>query len=311
MVGRFHIYESPTFEARSSSSTKMRDMEPQFFSAFERHTHDFKSFIGLLVDKFKPLHIFCFSKRFLTNGISGSFVDKAIKYQCHYCLLMVTETNTRIDHEVQDYANYIYQDGSITIICHGQEAISEAIQNNSRFFIEVYSSGDLLYSHNGINILNITKRYDLANAAIKAHKQYQHRISLAEAFLTGAQECLAKQQYTVCTFLLHQVVEQCCIGIIRVFLAYRSEVHNLKRLLLLCNAFSDAPYNLFLNGVSEDGRLFEILLKSYSQARYGSTFQVQKLEAEALFKKISAFLMMTSSMCEDKISKLEREVSNG
>ncbi len=105
------------------------------------------------------------------------------------------------------------------------------------------------------------------------------------------------------------MVEQCCIGIIRVFLAYRSEVHNLKRLLLLCNAFSDAPYNLFLSGSLEDGRLFEILVKSYSQARYGSTFQVEKQDADALSQKITRFLEMTECMCEDKISKLENEAS--
>ncbi|RZK26603.1 MAG: HEPN domain-containing protein, partial [Flavobacterium sp.] len=251
-------------------------MELQFFSAFDRHTVDFKSFIGLLIDKFKPLQIFCFSKRFIMDGMSGTFVENTTAYQCHYCLLMVTDTNTRIDHEVQDYANGLYVDGTITILCHGQEPISEAIQKNSRFFISLYSIGKLIYSRDGINVLNLTRRYDIADAPIKAYNHYQHRISLAEAFLIGANECLAKEQYAVCTFLLHQVVEQCCIGLIRVFLAYRSEVHNLKRLLLLCNAFSDAPYNLFLSGTKEDSRLFEILVKSYSQARYGNTFQVQK-----------------------------------
>ena len=240
------------------------------------------------------------------DGMSGTFVENTTAYQCHYCLLMVTDTNTRIDHEVQDYANSLYEDGTITILCHGQEAISEAIQKNSRFFISLYSIGKLLYSRDGINVLNLTRRYDIADAPIKAYKHYQHRISLAEAFLIGANECLAKEQYTVCTFLLHQVVEQCCIGLIRVFLAYRSEVHNLKRLLLLCNAFSDAPYNLFLSGTKEDSRLFEILVKSYSQARYGNTFQVQKQDANALSEKIARFLEMTESMCEEEISRLEK-----
>lgn len=281
-------------------------MELQFFSAFDSHNTNFKSLIGLIVEKFRPVKIFCFSKRFLTDGMTGTFVDNTTIYKCHYCLLMVTETNTRIDHEVQDYANGLYEDGTITILCHGQEAISEAIQKNSRFFISLYSIGKLLYSRDGINVLDLTRRYDISDAPNKAYKHYQHRIALAEAFLIGASECLAKEQYAVCTFLLHQVVEQCCIGIIRVFLAYRSEVHNLKRLLLLCNAFSDAPYNLFLSGTMEDSRLFEILVKSYSQARYGSTFHVQRQDAYSLSEKIKRFLEMTEGMCEDEISRLEK-----
>jgi HEPN domain-containing protein len=286
-------------------------MEPQFFKAFDSHNINFKSFVRKLVNKYQPLQIFCVSKRFPTDGFTSTFVENTISYRGHYCLLMVTESNTRIDHEVQDFANHIYQDGTITMLCHGQEAISKAIQNNSRFFISVYSNGELLYTNNGINARNLTKRYDLKDAPTKAYKHYQHRISLAEAFMAGADECLKREQYNVSTFLLHQVVEQCCIGIVRVHLAYRSEVHNLKRLLLLCNAFSEAPYDLFLNSTAEDNRLFEILSTSYSQARYGHAFKVQHQDAFALAQKVSKFLEMTEAMCEDKISKLESEVANG
>ena len=137
---------------------------------------------------------------------------------------MVTETNIRIDHEVQDYANGLYEDGTITILCHCQEAISKAIKKNSRFFILLHSTGKLIYTRDGINVLNLTRRYDISDTPIKAYKHYQHRISLAEAFLIGANECLAKEQYTVCTFLLHQVVEQCCIGVIRVLLIVRKSI---------------------------------------------------------------------------------------
>ncbi|MFC4213355.1 HEPN domain-containing protein [Pedobacter lithocola] len=296
----------------------MRNMEPQIFTAVDHHARYLRTFIGLLISRFKPLQIFSFSKRFVAEEMEGDFIDNSITYKGHYCLLMVTETNTRIDHEVQDYCNGMYEDGTVTIICHGQEAISEALQKNSRFFITVYSTGELIYSYDGISLCNLTKKIDFSNASVKANQHFNHRISLAEGFLTGAKECLFSRQFNVCTFMLHQVVEQCCIGLIRVHLGYRSEVHNLNRLLRLCNSFSDVPYNMFLTGRQTDEDLFDILIKSYSQARYGKTFLVVEIDAQRLFEKISSFVELTKKMCQMKIvgleklseENLDKEVSN-
>ncbi len=289
-------------------------MEPQIFTSVDHHAKYFKTFIGLLAGKFKPLQIFCFSKRFVSEETVGSFNSNSISYKAHYCLLMVTDSNTRIDHEVQDYCNGLYEDGTVTIICHGQEAIAEALQKNSRFFITVYSIGELIYSYDGITLFSLTQRIDLTHASVKANKHFNHRITLAEGFLTGAKECFSNKQFNVCTFMLHQVVEQCCIGLIRVHLGYRSEVHNLNRLLRLCNSFSAVPYNMFLTGQQLDDGLFDILVKSYSQARYGNSFLVDEIDAKCLFEKISVFVELTKQMCKLKIvelEKLESEVLNG
>ncbi|WP_457287667.1 HEPN domain-containing protein [Pedobacter sp. UYP24] len=292
-------------------------MELQLFKTVDEHASDLRSFIKLLADKFKPIQIISFSNRLSFQGATGLFIDQKLTCQGHYCLLMVTETNVRIDHEVQDYCNSMYNNGTITILSHGQASIKDAIEKNNRFFINVYASGQLLYSHDGISLLSLSVRFNPTQIAIKAKKHYEHRINLADGFLTGARECLQNQQYNVCTFMLHQVVEQCCIGLIRVFLAYRSEVHNLNRLLRLCGSFSNIPYSWFLTGRLFEEKLLEILVRSYSQARYGQSFSVDEIDAKCLFEKISAFVQLTREMCELKISEFENslikesEVENG
>lgn len=220
----------------------------------------------------------------------------------------VTESNTRIDHEVQDFSNSHYRKGSVTILCHGEEAILEAIQDNNRFFISIYGTAQLLYSKDGLTQFDFDMQFIPTDSAIKAKEYLSHRMPLAEGFLQGAGECLNHQQFTVCVFLLHQVVEQCCIALINVNVAYRCEVHNLNRMLNLCRCFSNKPVKLFLSGNPEDQRLFDILVKSYSQARYGNTFLVHANDAKHLFHRVSAFLAMTKIMCDRKIEKLENEV---
>jgi hypothetical protein len=105
--------------------------------------------------------------------------------------------------------------------------------------------------------------------------------------------------------MLHQAVEQLCIGLIRINMAYRSEFHNLNRLLHLFTCFSNAPLQLFTE-TAEDRRLFTILTKSYSAARYQAGFVVSKYDAVCLCDKVGEFTALATRLCEEKIGELER-----
>lgn len=282
-------------------------METQIsLPVFEQKAH-FKDFIQSIVQKFQPLQIFCFARNALSEETAGCFFEEQTKYKCNYCLLLVTESPTRIDYEVQDFSNTHYKHGTITILCHGRESIEEAIKANSRFFITVYRVGKLIYSHDGMTNLDFPFCFIPSVAAIKAKKHFDYRLPLAESFLIGASECLNKEQYNVCVFMLHQVVEQTCIGLIRVCQAYRSEIHNLHRLLRLCCSFSYEPIKTFLSGSYEDERLFDILQKSYSGVRYKNSFVVLADDAWLLYNKAVVFIALAKDMCTNKIVQLQQE----
>ncbi|MBB5647661.1 HEPN domain-containing protein [Pedobacter cryoconitis] len=282
-------------------------MEMHILSAADQQANYFKTFVQSLVEKFQPLQIFCFAKTNLLSENTGCFRDQQNTHHCNYCLLMVTETSIRIDHEVQEFTNVRYRNGNVSIICHGQESILEAIKANSRFFITVYTTGQLLYSYDGMGQFDFTGKFIPTHAANKALKHFKDRMPLAEGFLHGATECLAKQDFKISTFMLHQVVEQCCILLIRVHLGYRSEVHNLLRMLRLCGSFSDKPIKTFLSGSREDERLFDLLMKSYSGSRYGTGYSVSEQDAQSLFERTSFFVSLVRDMCVAKIEELKNE----
>lgn len=282
-------------------------MEMHILSATDLQTGYFKSFVHNLVEKFQPLQIFCFAKSKVIGEATGCFKDQQNKRNSNCCLLMVTETNTRIDHDVQEYSNSQHLHGRIAIICHGQETILEAIKANNRFFMTVCTTGQLLYSHNGMSNFDFTGKFIPTQSAKKAQKHFCHRMPLAEGFLRGAGECLTKEDYNVSIFMLHQVVEQCCIVLIRVHIAYRSEIHNLLRMLRLCTAFSERPLETFLSGSPEDERLFSLLMKSYSGSGYGDGFKVGAQDAHNLYHRVSAFVDLVKEMCGAKIEESEHE----
>lgn len=279
-------------------------METQFSQSGQFQKENFSAFIKELIQKFKPEQIYSFGKYIHFTVNKGCFIENHSTENYHYFLLMVTESVTRIEHEVQDFANNHYPFGKITILAHGKETIADAIKANNRFFITIYKEGQIFYSRDGMvqhtHIINFIP----TQGAVKAQKHYNHRFPLAAGFLASAKECLTNQHYNLSAFMAHQVIEQCCIALIRVHLAYQSEMHNLYRQLRLCESFSPAPSRLFLSGSEEDKRLFDIMVKSYSAARYKDDFKVEQADAEQIFIRVSTFLKLTEMMCDDKIKSL-------
>lgn len=284
-------------------------MEPSKLSPEADHTYHFREFIHRLAQKFEPLQIFSFSQNSYTYNFQGCFNDKQGYFRCDYCLLVVTETATRIDYEMQDFANSYYRHGTITVISHGRQSVMDAVQQNSRFFISVLTAGKLLYSKDGLLGGNPTPLFIPARGAIKAIRHYKHRIPLADGFLMCASECLEKEQFGICAFMLHQTVEQTCICLVRVHIAYRSEFHNLYRLLRLCTCFSEKPFQLFLS-TPEDERLFDVMAKSYSGSRYKDDFTVSRQDAERLYQRVASFLLLAKEMCNEKIELLAKSASD-
>src|SRR5215217_469705 len=196
-------------------------MEPSKLSPEANHAVHFREFVQRLAQKFEPLQVFSFSQNICTQNTKGCFNENQVSIKCNYCLLVVTEIATRIDYEMQDFANANYQNGTITIICHGKQPIIDAVKQNSRFFIAVLTIGKLLYSRDGLLDGDPIPPFIPTKGAIMALKHFNHRIPLADGFLMCASECLQKNQLGICAFMLHQAVEQACICLVRVHIAYR------------------------------------------------------------------------------------------
>ena len=282
-------------------------METQIQIITKEQDARFNTFLLKVVERFEPKEIFCFSKTAVITRRRGHLKRGKQSLQYHYCLLIVTESfERRLGSQIQDFANFHFQTGSVDVICHSAMTVSQEIKNNNRFFITVYRSADLLYSFNSATERRVVQDYDNSSLVCDASIHYNHRIKLATGFLNSAKGCLANGDYTICTFLIHQCIEQAAIGLIKVHLGYKTDLHNIHTLISLCQSFSDRPYKLFLSNKCKH-MLFEILVKSYSKGRYDRNFTVLKEQAEILYNLTCEFLDIVTEMCEDKIITLTEE----
>ena len=264
----------------------------------------FRNFLATLIAKFEPLRIICFSSQSLSYELKGCFGAATDKH-VHYCLLIITGSKCRIDYEIQDYCNSHFYYGRISILCHSKEAVNEAIEANSRFFIQVLQNGELIYAADGLLSDQDLPEFNPGQSVIKARKHWKHRMPLAEGFLEGAGIYLDKGQYNLSVFMMHQSVEQCCSLLVRIVMGYRADFHNIQRLLFLCRCFSEEPFKLFITGTESDAKLFDLLVKSYSQARYSGSFLVDQEDVKLLFARVTSFLELVKVLCSKKIDELQ------
>lgn len=260
-----------------------------------------------LVNKYKTEYIYCFSCLNEAKTITSCFAADIKVSDTHYFLLMITTEITRIEHEVQDYVNRIFEKGAITIVVHGLEIVINAIQKGSRFFTSVCRDGIQLYAGSGLRLNVAYPDLDPAVTFSKARKHFDHRFGMAWGFQESACTSLDNNMYNNCMFELHQSVEQACIAVIRVYMAYRSEMHNLARLLNLCKCFSDGQIELFPKRTEEDERLFQILAKSYSDARYKDEYKVYDEDATELCIRVQEFCELIKRLCKERLADYRRE----
>jgi HEPN domain-containing protein len=279
-------------------------MQNQFIQPAQKTNKHFTTFLNELIVKYQPKQIYSFGAIFQINSVNDCLINPLKDEDYH--LLLVTESNTRFEHNVQEFANCHYGGGKITILTHGSDSIAEAVKANNRFFITVLNHAEMIYCKEGSFPLH-HMYYTPAQTAIKVQKHFTRRLELLSGFLISAIGCLNNLNYKLCVFMAHQVIEQCCIALIWVHLGYRSNIHNLERLLNLCNCFSSAPARLILSDNVTWNGLLQIIMHSYTEARYNDNFNVDKQTAERVIDCVSAFAALTNKMCGKKISELSLE----
>jgi HEPN domain-containing protein len=261
--------------------------------------------INSLIQNYDPQYLICFGSieqaYLMTNCFAGANEKRSVRYY----LLMITGAKACIEHRVQEFLNNSFAELPVCVLVHDIDAVKLAIRKGSRFFNHVVQHGAQLYSKNGLR-LNIDGQSFAANAAttyFKAHGQYGKRFPLAKGFLETAAHSLRQGYYTNGVFLLHQAVEQACNVLILIYLAYRTDVHNIGRLLDLCLLFSDELSEAIPRRTADDKRLFAMLRNSYGEARYKDDFQANEADAAALLARVTELVDVAERLATAKLTE--------
>jgi len=252
--------------------------------------------ISLLIAEFKPLYIYQFAQMKQRGEILSIFAKPVLDVKEMYYLLLITEGTASRENEIQEFVDRNEREAYFVIHAHGEEILKRNLNYCNAYFTTVLNQGTLLYSANGKLLRTKVQGPNPEKQLLRVQAQWQRRSEMAKAFIGAAQQCLENGRDKVCIFLLHHACEQLCVGLIWVYMGYKSDIRNLRRLLHVCACFSTDPMQYFMGSdATED--LLTILMKSYRGSRYNDDFSLEGRSAYWFVEVVEGFYDLAEGLC--------------
>jgi HEPN domain-containing protein len=245
--------------------------------------------VTCIIQAVAPEHILCFGTRLVSRHQWGCFMAGCTMPQqttAEYDLLVTISTcDKRQEHEVVQMCE---QQGEqfgikVNIIVYRSEAVRAALEKGSYFFHTIYRNGSILYTHTSLPLHELFPG-ELPLSAI-TRPTWEKESGRAMQFYHAARHCLDKGWTELGTFLLHQSAQHTCMALFKSIMGYRSNTHNLIRLLSLTNSISPALTNIFPANTPEEKALLHYLHEAYSGARYHEHYMVPADQAAILVER--------------------------
>ena len=140
-----------------------------------------------------------------------------------------------------------------------------------------------------------------------AKEYYNGKLNRAISHYEYFQLDYSKERYTYSTYNLHQVVEHLLKAIPLVFILYGHKEHVLKFLIEKCKAYTLELAKVFPLDTEEEKHLFELLERSYIEARYNDKFVVPKEVVDALVPKVDLLFNIVEDVCRKQFDYYKQQ----
>jgi len=271
---------------------------------------ELKTITDFIIKKFKIEKVICFGS--IVNHVENiscfkeMVQEKELKQLNSFYLLIVPDSQELladivIQMQLEEDLKGI---ASVTIIVHRMEEINKALENGSSFFTTIYKKGTMLYDQE-IEPFVVPGSGTTINKRILKRENFWHQwYNLSEGFLKGAAFFEQSNHPNLSLYMLHQSLQHCYSGMLRVLTGYRTNTNGLRRLMKLidnilpASAFSDRK-------TPEEGRLTTLLLKGLGDARYSEKFEISDQELSQIKSRVQAILDKANNACLMHIEKLK------
>lgn len=225
---------------------------------------------------------------FLVGQFPDFFNDNRPSYDL---LLVLPETSKRITDQ---YRNIIKESflglspANVTFIT--TDDLKTAINRGQIFLSRNCNSKSLVYAtnpHLPIPIVNANIKFsDIRESAAEIFKAAGENVRM---FLSAAKELVAKQNYKMAAFMLHQVVEHTLRPAILSILDQKKQTHNLLVLTMLSRLFLPESVAALKLDQEEHRSLFELLNNAYVEARYKNDYDISEQSVMELLGMVEEF----------------------
>jgi predicted nucleotidyltransferase/HEPN domain-containing protein len=189
------------------------------------------------------------------------------------------------------------------IIHHSIGFVNDRIEKQNYFFLDILNEGIVLYDSGNCEISK-PKELSPTERQAKAQEEFDLWFESGNNSLKKFSFSYGENLLKEAVFDLHQSVERYYAAVLLVFTDYKPRTHDIGDMGQQAVKQHSDFLQVFPQSTDEEKRLFELLKKSYIEARYSKNFTVEKSELDYLSERVQLLKELTERICKEKIEEL-------
>ena len=261
----------------------------------------------------KTSAIYCFGRNVTAYSSSRKiYPDKELqKEHSHlYLLVFVQETKENAGNDISNKIK-TKTEGALTatVLIHHVQSLKNLCQDQQFLFWQIMQNADLIFQDINkppyLNISETPKR----NLKSTSHYIAWRKNNIATIWGWVYNDDDASSSDEVKMSALHQIVEQICLSLIRVFIGYTPNHFALEYLFNLCEYFTTITADFFPRQTKEDKSIFKLLKQQPNTLRFSKANDVDYLNYQIVEERCKKFKKQAEILIQNEIDQLN-EVKN-
>lgn len=234
------------------------------------------------------------------QGGDGIYYEYISDYDFLVVVNQVVEETSNQEWTIEEKSQ-IYR-APVNLEIHEVDFINKGLEIGQYFFADILKEGVVLFDKGTVKFSQ-PKQLTLQEANQIAEDYFASWFFKGSEFLIDANNAFERSSLNNAAFYLHQAAESFYYTLLLVFTGYKPKTHNLAKLRRKAKPYSEELFHVFINEQSsEDKHLFDVLKKSYIDARYKKDYVIFQNEVSALISKIETVKEVVRKECLLRIS---------
>ncbi len=252
--------------------------------------------------------LYCFGEKHFSSSAMGCVLDAhEVQFQStHYYLFLIVK---EYQADVPGNLSYLIKEQThgrftATVVLHSKKSLRQKEGDQQYFFHQIMERAQLLYQES-VNPPYLPFDKAPARNYHWAKIYLQQRIRTV-SFLQEAEGMDSGGATKIHVYLMRLVVEQTCLGLIRLFLGYTPHQYSLQFLFELCEYFTPLTAELFPRETAKDKELIKILSGATTSLRHGAIDAVPTHDYEVLSNRYNELVERANQLIAKELERIEQ-----
>ncbi|WP_281235171.1 hypothetical protein [Flavobacterium gelatinilyticum] len=254
-----------------------------------------------------PIGIYCFAQKKSSYTFNEPF-QKSVQKEKHvhlYLLIIAEEFEDNIGNDITDKIKSRSRGQiTVTILLHRVRNIIKLYGDQQYFFWNVFKNAQRIhidaYRSPIIWAKNPEKRYVKSTSAYAGDRR---NVTASIWDLIYNNDQYFSYEVRMCS--LHQIVEQICLSLIRVFLGYTPNHFSLGYLFELCEYFTSLTSEHFPRNSRDEKNMFKLLKKNPNTLRFSRRNSFDYLYYGLMEDRCRDFMKEAEVLIQKELERLE------